>query len=106
MLSRESFFGGILCHAVPDFGGNNNVLAVLACRHPLPENALRFAANMTGYPARVDISCIDKVAAVLNEGVQNGKRGLLIARPAKYIAAQTQGRDIKIGNAELSILHV
>ena len=67
---------------------------------PVPDDRLRFATGVARRPVRVRVGGVDRVEAVIDEGIEDGEGGRLIDRPAEDVGAEHERGDVEAGGAE------
>ncbi|MNP20388.1 hypothetical protein D3C76_1129580 [compost metagenome] len=84
-----------VAHVHADLGGDDHLVALAGSLQPVADDGFRFAACMRGQPAGVDVCCVDAVQAGVQQRIQQAERGRFVGRPAEYIAAEYQGRNLQ-----------
>ena len=86
-----------------DLGGDDDVVAVAARRHPFADDRLRLAAAVARHAGHVDVGGVDEVAAAGEEAIEHGKRLVAVGGPAEHVAAEAEGGDVEVGARDLVI---
>ncbi|MNG30896.1 hypothetical protein D3C84_1166040 [compost metagenome] len=73
-------------------------LAVATRLQPFPDHGL-------GLALAIDVCGINGGKALIDEGVEHGKSGLLVHRPAEDIAPEHQGFDDEFTASERAAIH-
>ncbi|CAH0317455.1 hypothetical protein SRABI106_04244 [Rahnella aquatilis] len=75
-------------HRLTDFGGENDLVTLTGFFQPVADDGFGFSPFVAFNPARVHICRIDEIQFMIQQGIQQVKRGSLIDGPAKYIATK------------------